>query len=165
LACEAPGRGERAVVILKWNGREHVPARQDLVWEFINDPGKVARCMPDLVEADIKGPRHVAAVVHVRVGLMRTRFRYDVELVPHENRERMVVKIGGGGFGNALELTAGADLVDNGDATTTLHWEGAVTMSGPIALVGWPVVDIKAQRVIRKTFANVRNQLEAETFD
>ena len=146
-------------MVLKWNGSERVPAPQGTVWEFINDPGKVAGCMPDLIEADIMGPRQVHAVVHVRVGLMRTRFRYNVELVPHESCERMVVKIGGGGFGNALELTAGANLVDNGDATTTLQWEGAVTMSGPIALVGWPVVEIKAQRVIRKTFANVRERL------
>jgi carbon monoxide dehydrogenase subunit G len=143
-------------VKLNWRGREVIGAPRDAVWAFINDPGEVARCMPDLISADVTGPRRVDALVHVTLGLVVTRFRYDVVLEPAEPGRRMVVKIGGGGFGNALQLTAAADLEDDGDAATSLLWRAEATLSGAIALVGWPVVEVKAQRIIRQTFANVK---------
>ena len=71
------------------------------------------------------------------------------------------MKISGGGFGSAVDLTAGADLVDAGAGTTLLKWSGQAVARGPIAAVGGRVLDAQAQKLIAQTFANVREQLTA----
>ena len=71
------------------------------------------------------------------------------------------MKITGGGFGSAVDLTAGADVVPAGDVATTLNWEGSAVMRGPVAAVGGRVLDAQAQKLITQTFANVRERLSA----
>ena len=43
---------------------------------------------------------------------MRGKLTFKFELQPDAAANRMDMKISGGGFGSALDLTAGADLVD-----------------------------------------------------
>ena len=60
----------------------------------------------------------------------------------------MNMKISGGGFGSAVDLTAGADIVDAGDGTTMLNWSGEAEARGPVAAVGGRVLDAQAQKLI-----------------
>jgi carbon monoxide dehydrogenase subunit G len=69
------------------------------------------------------------------------------------------MKVSGGGFGSALDLTAGADLADAGDGTTLLTWSGQAEARGPIAAVGGRVLDAEAQKLIAQAFGNVRQTL------
>jgi carbon monoxide dehydrogenase subunit G len=71
------------------------------------------------------------------------------------------LKISGGGFGSAVDMTAGADLIDAGDGTTRLKWAGEAIARGPIAAVGGRVLDAQAQKLIAQAFGNVRRQLTA----
>ena len=75
------------------------------------------------------------------------------------SRHRMEVKISGGGFGSAVDVTAGADIVDAGDGTTLLKWSGEAIPRGPVAAVGGRVLDAQARKLIERTFANIREQL------
>ncbi len=141
---------------LKWHGQEVVPAPKAAVWAFINDPDKVAQCVPDLIESTVNDARNFDAVVQVAVGPVRGKFKFKIALDPDAGGDRMNLKISGGGFGSVVDLLAGADLKDNGDATTTLDWDGTAQMRGPVATVGGRVIDSQAQRVISSTFANVK---------
>jgi hypothetical protein len=58
-----------------------------------------------------------------------------------------------------VDLTAGADIVDSGEGTTTLKWSGQAVARGPVAAVGGRVLDAQAQKMIAQSFANVRQQL------
>ena len=73
--------------------------------------------------------------------------------------ERLNMKIGGGGFGSVVDLTAGADIRTESDGSTTLDWKGSASMRGPVATVGGRVIDAQAKRVISTTFANVKARL------
>jgi carbon monoxide dehydrogenase subunit G len=141
---------------LAWNGQEIVSASIDRVWAFISDPGKIASCMPDLLQADVHDPHNFDATVQVSVGPVRGKFKFKVVLDPRPDSNHMNMKISGGGLGSVVDLLAGADVKDNGDATTTLDWQGTATMRGPVATVGGRVIDAQAKRVISTTFANVK---------
>jgi uncharacterized protein len=143
-------------VNLEWQGHEDVGTTKDRLWAFINDPNSVAKCVPDLVEANVQDPRHFEAIVAVGVGPVRGKFKLKIELDPQADGNRMNMKISGGGFGSVVDLVAGADIKDNGDSTTSLDWSGSATMRGPIASVAGRVIDAQAQRVISTTFANVK---------
>jgi carbon monoxide dehydrogenase subunit G len=71
----------------------------------------------------------------------------------------MDMTISGGGFGSAIDLTAGADVVDVGDGTTLLKWSGQAVARGPVAAVGGRVLEAQAKKLIEQAFSNVRQQL------
>ena len=108
---------------LQYSGEEKIPAGLDTVWAFVTDPEKVGRCFPEVVDVTVQDATHFEAVVKVGVGPVRGKFKMKVELLPAASKRRIDMKMSGGGFGSAVDLTAGADLVDAGDGTTLLEME------------------------------------------
>jgi carbon monoxide dehydrogenase subunit G len=147
-------------VNLQYSGQEQIPADAETVWAFVNDPEKVGRCLPDVVEVTVHDPTHFDAVVKVGVGPVRGRFAFKFELQPDHAARKMTMKISGGGLGSAADLTAAADVIAGADgSSTTLNWNGSAVMRGPVAAVGGRVLDAQAQKLIAQTFANVRARL------
>ena len=149
---------------LQYNGEEKIPASADVVWAFVTDPEKIARSMPEVVDVTVQDPTHVDAVVQVAVGPVRGKFKLKVELQPDPSRRRIDLKIAGGGFGSAVDMTAGADVVDAGDGTTVLKWSGQAVARGPVAAVGGRVLDAQAQKLIAQAFGNVRQRIQNSEF-
>jgi carbon monoxide dehydrogenase subunit G len=146
-------------VNLSWNGEEEIPAAKPTVWAFINDPAKIAACLPDVENTTIRDAHNFDATVRVALGPVRGKFNFKVALVPRADGNHMDLKVNGGGLGSVVDLLAGADLVPNGDAATTLRWQGSASIRGPAATVGGRVLDSQAHRVIATTFENVKNRL------
>ena len=144
---------------LQSSGEEKIPASLDAVWAFVTSPETVGRCFPDVVDVTVIDPTHLEAVVKVGVGPVRGKFKMKVELVPADSKRHIDMKMSGGGFGSAVDLTAAADLVDGGDRATLLNWTGQAEARGPIAAVGGRVLDSEARKLIEKAFGNVRQQL------
>ena len=148
---------------LQWRGQELVPAELQKVWAFIIDPHQIATCVPDVIEATVHDARTFDALVGVAVGPVRGKFKFKIVLDPQPDGTHMNMKISGGGLGSVVDLIAGAGLKDNGDATTTLDWQGSATMRGPVATAGGRVIDAQAKRVITTTFANIKTRLTQPT--
>lgn len=146
---------------LEYNGEELIPAAHDKVWAFVTDPERVGRCLPDVLEVNVHDPTHLDAVVRVGVGPVKGKFKFKIELLPAGTERRIDLKISGGGLGSAVDLTAGADLLDADGGATRLAWKGQAIARGPVAAVGGRVLDAQAQKLITQTFANVREQLTA----
>jgi uncharacterized protein len=161
LSGFGPDRRWIASVNLQYSGEEKIPASVDTAWAFVTDPGKVGHSFPEVVEVTVQDPTHLEAVVKVGVGPVRGKFKIKVELVADPSTHHIDMKMSGGGFGSAVDLTATADLVDVGDGTTLLKWSGQAEARGPIAAVGGRVLDAQAKKLIEQAFANVRTQLSA----
>ena len=146
---------------LQYSGEEKIPASVETVWAFVTDPEKVGRCFPDVVGVTVQDPTHLEAVVNVGVGPVRGKFKVKVEILPDPSRHHVDMKMSGGGFGSAVDLTASADPVDAGDGTTLLKWSGQGVPRGPIAAVGGRVLEAEAKKLIAKAFGNIRQQLTA----
>ncbi|HKE86662.1 MAG TPA: carbon monoxide dehydrogenase subunit G [Vicinamibacterales bacterium] len=144
---------------LQYSGEEKISANAATVWTFVQDPEKVGRSFPDVVEVTVLDATHVDAVVQVAVGPVRGKFKMKVELTPSPANQRIDMKVSGGGFGSAVDMTAGADVIDAGDGTTLLKWSGQAVARGPVAAVGGRVLDAQAKKLIEQAFANIRNQL------
>jgi uncharacterized protein len=146
---------------LQYHGEEKIPVGPATVWAFVSDPNKVARCLPEVIDVTVKDPTHVEAVVQVAVGPVRGKFKLQMELKPDPVRQRIELNVSGGGFGSAVDLTAGADVRDASDGTTLLKWTGEAEVRGPVAAVGSRVLDAQAHKVISQAFANVRQELSS----
>jgi len=144
---------------LTFNGQELITADKDKVWAFINDPAKVASCLPDVLEVNVNDAHNFDALVKVAVGPVSGKFKFKIELVPGSDGSHMDLKISGGGFGSVVDLLAGADVKGSGEGTTTLDWQGKASMRGPVATVGGRVLDAQAKRIIGTTFANIKTKV------
>ena len=146
---------------LQHSGQETISAGKDAVWAFITDPAQIGRCLPDVLDVAVHDATHFDAVVQVGVGPVRGKFKLKFELMPDPGGHRLDLKISGGGFGSAVDLTAGADVRPAGEGTTLVNWSGQAVARGPVAAVGGRVLDAQAQKLIAQTFANVRERLSA----
>jgi carbon monoxide dehydrogenase subunit G len=146
-------------VKLQYTGEEKIPVGPAAVWAFVSDPEKVARCLPDVVDVAVKDATHVDTVVQVAVGPVRGKFKMAMALMPDPARQRIELKVSGGGFGSTVDLKAAADAIDAGDGSTLLKWSGEAEVRGPVAAVGGRVLDAQAHKVIAQAFANVRQTL------
>jgi uncharacterized protein len=146
---------------LEYSGEEKVAANPATVWAFLQNPEKVGRSLPEVVDVTVQDPTHVDAVVKVAVGPVRGKFKLKLELAPDPAGRRINVKVSGGGFGSAVDLTAGADVIDAADGTTLLKWSGQAVARGPVAAVGGRVLEAQAKKLIEQTFTNVRQQISA----
>jgi uncharacterized protein len=141
---------------MEWSGQEQIAASKAAVWTFINDPQKIASCLPDVQTVEVRDAHNFDATVKVAVGPVRGEFKFNIELIPAASGNHMDLKISGGGFGSVVNLLAGADLSENGGATT-LDWKGSAQVNGPVATIGGRVLDAQAHKVISTTFENVKN--------
>jgi carbon monoxide dehydrogenase subunit G len=144
---------------LNWSGQERISADKATVWNFINDPAKIAACLPDVQSTSIIDAHSFNATVGVAVGPVRGKFTFKIVLEPRADGNHMDMKISGGGLGSVVDLIAGADLSTDGSATTILDWKGTAALRGPVATIGGRTVDTQSQRVIATTFENVKNRL------
>jgi len=144
---------------LQWSGQERITADKATVWSFINDPAKVASCLPDVQATNVVDAHNFEATVGVALGPVRGKLKFKVALQPAADGNHLDMKINGGGLGSVVDLVAGADLSAGGDSVTVLDWKGTASLRGPIATVGGRVVDAQARKVIETTFENVRKRL------
>ena len=148
---------------LQYSGEETIAASAEAVWAFVTDPEKVGRSFPDVIDVTVHDPTHLDAGVGVSVGPVRGKFKLKVELIPAAAERQIDVKISGGGFGSAVDMTAAADVVDAGAGGTLLRWRGQAVARGPVATVGGRVLDAQARKLIEQAFGNVRRTLSAVT--
>jgi len=148
-------------VKLSYQGEERVEAEASKVWAFLQDPHKVASCLPDLQEARVLDERHLEVVVFVSVGPVRGRFKFAIELRPNPEAQEMAVTLRGGGLGSAIDLQARAEVRPQ-NGVTLLSWQGEATVSGPAATVGGRVLDSQAKKLIRTVFENMARKMDEE---
>jgi len=146
-------------VDLKFSGQETVPASKEKLWAFINDPNKVASCLPDVLEITVNDPHNFDATVKVAVGPVSGKFMFKIVLEPQPDGDHIVLKIGGGGLGSVVDLVATAEIKAVDAASTLLDWSATAQARGPVATVGGRVLEAQANRVISTTFSNVKAKL------
>ncbi len=130
------------------------------VWAFINDPAKIATCLPDVRETtivDAHASTRSSASPSARCAASST---FKIVLEPnaggkshgHEDQRRRLRA--------ASSIYSRAPILSReNDTTTILNWKGTASLRGPIATIGGRVVDAQARRVIETTFENVKKTL------
>ena len=143
------------LVNLSYSGQEKVQAPPAAVWAFVRDPAQVARCLPRIEDVRVIDATHLQGHISMGSGFMKSKIKLNIEVVPDQAQGRVNVKVTGGGLGSALELLAGANVVDNGDGTTTLDWQGSAEMSGPMAKMAGKMAEEQGQKMVARTFQNL----------
>ncbi|HYF77873.1 MAG TPA: carbon monoxide dehydrogenase subunit G [Symbiobacteriaceae bacterium] len=148
-------------------------AGRDEVWQLLNDPEVLARCLPGCEQLVPVEPDRYAA--KVRVGLAAVKGTYEGSLAVTDKQapEAMTLRIdmkGTTGFvaingRMVLEPVAGAPDVAGGEAAgagpTRVAYDWDVKVGGPVAMVGQRVLGGVARWIIGEFFAAAKTELAA----
>ncbi len=123
--------------------------RQD-VWEIILDPEVLATALPGTKSLDKVGENEYQGEMNVRVGpvvgLFSGRLVVSNE-VPPESFTMTVDGRGGPGF---IKGVGNVVLIDPGDGTILMKYEGDVNIGGRLASVGQRLLDTASKSIIRQ---------------
>lgn len=145
---------------MKMSGSHTLPAPREEVWEKLNNPDVLRRCIPGCESLEKHGEDQLAAVVNVKIGPMNTRFNGEVQLTNLNPPESYRIE-GSGSGGQAGSASGGADvhLADKGNETE-LTYDVDARVTGKIAQLGNRLIDATAQNLATKFFENFANEIE-----
>ena len=131
----------------------------DRVYAFFLDPVAFIDCLDDPHEVHAVDADHFEGVVTSGIGFIRGRFRVRGTYLERTPPSSLRAKLQGSGLGSGID----ADLtltIRAADGTTTVHWEGQVALSGPVATLGERMVGSTIDKKAAGLFENARKRLE-----
>jgi len=118
------------------DGRFSVKASQQAVYDFLTDPAKVTRHMPDVQQVDVEDQDHFT--VRARVGISHIKGTMVMKLAIADRQPPVSTKVIGQGTGLAsrVDMVTSFTLESAETGDTVVNWQGDVTVSGSLAAFG-----------------------------
>jgi carbon monoxide dehydrogenase subunit G len=124
------------------NGQERIAAPLNVVWNALNDPAVLKRCIPGCEALEKTSDTNMTATVVLRIGPIKATFGGAVELT-NLNPPRSYTIKGEGKGGIAGHAKGGADvsLAEDGQNATILSYVVKAEVGGKIAQLGARLID------------------------
>ena len=131
---------------MEQTGEYAIQAPRERVWEALNDPEVLRRCIDGCQRFDSIGDDRYATEVMAKVGPVRATFKGTVALVdinpPESYGLELAVNSGAAGFGKG---TASVTLTETAEGTL-LKYTAAGTVGGKLAQIGQRLIDVAARK-------------------
>lgn len=135
-------------------GEERIAARRDAVWQSLNDPDILRRCIPGCQSLEMKSPTELAAVVKVKIGPVSATFNGHVTLSNLSAPASYTISgEGKGGIAGFAKGGADVTLSEEGDETV-LRYDVKAEVGGKIAQLGSRLIDSTARKLAHQFFAD-----------
>ena len=133
------------------------PRRQ--VWDFFNDPVRLAKVLPGCEALEPIGPDKYKAKIKFALASFSGSYSGTVELrekSPPESMRMIIEGKGGPGFMKG----EGALRLEESAGGTTVHYEGEAQVGGLIAAVGSRMIEAAAKKIVTQFFESVSRELK-----
>src|ERR1700693_5099195 len=144
---------------MEFSGEYRIPAKQQLVWEALNDPAALRTCIAGCKQLDKISDTEFSAIVSAKVGPVSATFRGNVVLSdldpPHGYT---LTGQGQGGAAGFARMSAQVALTAEGDQTL-LKYVAKAEIGGKLASVGSRLVQVVAKKNADDFFAAFARQL------
>ena len=139
---------------MKLDGEEVIPAPRDVVWQALNDPAVLKRCIPGCKSITKLSDTDMEAVVTVALGPLKVNFTGKVKLSdlnpPNSYR---ISGTGNGGF--AGSATGGADVkLESVPEGTILSYAVTSQVTGKLASMGARLIEPVSRKLAGQFFEN-----------
>jgi carbon monoxide dehydrogenase subunit G len=146
---------------MQLNGSFTVKASQTEAYQFLVDPERITRYLPDVEEVDIEDENNFT--VTAKVGISHIRGSMVMKLALTEKNEPVSAKVTGQGAGMAsvVDMTITFDLEEAGEGMTTINWSGDVNVGGKLAAFGaGGLMERVAKKNLEKFVSGVQRGIE-----
>jgi uncharacterized protein len=136
-----------------------VRSSPEKVFAFFLDPVALTDCLDDPHEVHAVDADHFEGTLTTGIAFIRGTFRlrgsYGARTPPTE----LHAKIQGTGLGSGIDADLTIRVAASG-GTSSIHWEGEVALSGPVATLGERMVRGTVDKKAAGLFENARKKLE-----
>ncbi len=147
---------------MKLEGTADIAAPIEVVWDALQDPAVLARCIEGVERLDRAGDGAFEGAVVARVGPVRARFDGRIRIEdPDPPRFYRLVGEGQGGAAGFARGEADVTLAEAGEAATLVCWTARPQLGGRLAQLGARLVEGAAQAQATRFFAALKAELEA----
>ncbi|MCB1445317.1 MAG: carbon monoxide dehydrogenase subunit G [Rhizobiaceae bacterium] len=133
-------------------GEERIAAKRQIVWQALNNPNVLRKCIPNCESLEKKSPTEMLATVKFKVGPIPATFKGDVTLTNLNAPESYTLVVDGqGGIAGSAKGKLDVKLVEDGDETILTYKAGA-EIGGRLAMLGSKMIDSSAKKVAASFF-------------
>ena len=138
---------------MEMKNRQTIEASRADVYEALNDPDVLKRCIPGCDSIERRSDSEMSAVVTLKIGPIKATFDGELEIrdLTPPSDYTLAFEGSGGGVGDASG-SARVELVEDGPETTTIVYAVTADVSGKIAQLGGRLIDSTANVLAKKFF-------------
>ncbi len=131
------------------------------VWEMLRDPEVLASALPGTQSLNKLSETEFEGKMHVQVGPISGVFSGKVVVSDEVPPESCVLSVEGRGQPGFVRGSGKVHLIDQGDGTTLLKYDGDVQVGGRLASVGQRMLDTVSKSMIKQGLETVNSALKA----
>jgi carbon monoxide dehydrogenase subunit G len=146
---------------MKLEGEYVFNGPREEVWELVRDPNVLSSALPGTQSLNKVSDNEYEGEMNVRIGPVAGVFSGRIVVsdeVPPESYTLMVDGKGAPGFAKG---TGHVQLIDQGDGTTLMKYEGEVQIGGKLASVGQRMLDTVSKSMTRQGLEALNKALQA----
>ncbi len=146
---------------MKLQGEYVFNGPREVVWELVRDPEMLATALPGTQSMNKVSDNEYEGKMHVRIGPVSGVFSGRVVVsneVPPESYTLSVEGRGALGFGKG---SGDVQLIDQGDGTTLMKYEGELQVGGKLAGVGQRMIETVSKSMTRQGLESLNKALQA----
>jgi carbon monoxide dehydrogenase subunit G len=136
-----------------------LPATRDQVWELLNDPARLAKCLPGCERLEPTGPDRYQVAVKFAIAAISGKYNGAVELSEKRQPESLRMRLEGNGAPGFMRGEGRLEPAER-DRQTELRYTGEAQVGGTIASVGQRMIEAATRRIIRQFFENATAELK-----
>lgn len=148
---------------MKLEGEYTFDGPREEVWKIVRDPEVLATALPGTQNLEQVGENEYAGKMHVRIGPVSGVFSGRIVVTDEVPPESYTLSVDGRGAPGFAKGTGQVQLVDQGDETTLMVYEGDVQVGGRLASVGQRLIDTASRSMVRQGLESLNNALRART--
>jgi carbon monoxide dehydrogenase subunit G len=118
------------------DGHFTIKAPHPEVFDFLTDPGRVSRYMPDVKNVTIDDQDHFTVTARVGVSHIKGDVVMKLTITDRQPPVSTTIVGRGNGLASVVDMVTSFTLEPSGPDETVVHWKGDVTISGKLAAFG-----------------------------
>lgn len=135
------------------SGTQRIEAPREVVWEALNDPEVLKRCIPGCQSMERTGENGFKAVAVLKIGPVKATFSGTVTLSDMDPPNGYVITgEGNGGVAGMAKGGATVRLTEESETVTVLAYDVKSQISGKIAQLGSRLIDATAKKLAGEFF-------------
>jgi carbon monoxide dehydrogenase subunit G len=136
---------------------------REKVWELVRDPEVLATALPGTQSMNQVSESEYEGQMHIRVGPIAGVFAGRVVVSDEVPPDSYTLSIEGQGAPGFVNGSGQVQLVDQGDGTTLMKYEGELQVGGRLAGVGQRMTETVSKSITRQGLESLNKALQART--
>jgi carbon monoxide dehydrogenase subunit G len=121
---------------MRFEGQFSVKAVQADVYDFLTDPQKIGRHMPDVKEVEIQDQDHFTVKATVGISHIKGTMVMKLAITDRQAPVSTTIKGKGSGLASVVDMVTSFTLETPAVGETTVNWYGDVNVAGTLAAFG-----------------------------